>query len=522
MTGIRGGAAAATVAVRNCLPLAAFALAAACTKGPEGKRLAAGLARDVAVAPGGNLVAFLQGASHPDDRAVPDDLLLGDLWLAPTSGDSSAQRVGGGVPTLSGARAFSPGGEWLAFLSRWRFRAGDGELWLAESTGAPRKVADAASALGWAPSGSLLAFVANGRLMVLDASKEPAVPSIALDGIQTFAWAPGGNGLAGRAPAAAGGRVELIDVRSGRLREVAKASSDFAFGTDGALYVLGPPGPKGGDRPLAIVETFDARPREIGRATAFAASGKDVVLLSTDRQPGEAYGALSRLSRATGAAEPLGDRVSEFRFAPGGDVLFLSRYDTRARAGTLMAAPPGKPPREIAQRVQSFTAQGGRILYLVQAPQKGDFKIELWAAPLDGSAPPRKVDDGVYGYQLTPDSKQVFWKARCAGGARSCSLFRAPADGSGPAQMLAVNVAGFELSDDASRVLLQQPHHGAARAVDLAVLPSGAPPAQDGTPKPLAIEVDPSSRFLDPRGRRIVYAAMGGAGQAGVYLLDVP
>ena len=132
------------------------------------------------------------------------------------------------------------------------------------------------------------------------------------------------------------------------------------------------------------------------------------------------------------------------------------------------------------------------------------------------------MDDGVYGYQLTPDGKQLFWKARCAGGARSCSLFRAPADGSAAPQQLCTNVAGFELSGNAGRVLVQQPHRGAARAVDLAVLDAAAPPPQDGAVKPLAIEVDPSSGFADARGRRIVYAAMGGGGQAGVYLLDIP
>ena len=440
----------------------------------------------------------------------------------PVEGLVTGVNKGGVEVDIAGARAFSPAGEWLAFLAQWRFRAGQGELWLADSSGSARKIADGVSAMSWAPSGSLLAFVAAGRLMVLDAAKEPARPSLALDGVQAFAWAPGGDRLAGRGPGAAAGRVDLMDVRTGRRREVAKASSDFVFGSDGAFFVLGPPGAKGGDRLLSMLEAFDGRPHDIGRATSFAVSERYVALLSTDRQPGEAFGALSRLPRAGGPAESLGERVSEFRFAHGGDLAFLARYDGRARAGTLMVAPPGSSPRELAQRVQSFTLQGGRVLYLVQAPQKGDFKIELWTAPLDGSVPPRKVDDGVYGYQLTPDGRALFWKARCAGGARSCSLFRAPADGSTPPQLLAANVAGFDLSEDAARALVQQPHRGAARAVDLAVLDAAAPVSPDGAVKALAAEVDPSSRFADGRGRRVVYAAMGGAGQAGVYLLEVP
>ena len=519
----RGGGARIRGAVLRAAAALAAAALAACSKGaPQGRRLASGLARDLVVAPGGGMVAFFQGASHPDDRGVPDDLLVGDLMLASTSGDSPARLVGAGVATLPGARAFSAGGEWLALLARWRFRAGEGELWLAGSSGAPREVGDGVSAMSWAPSGSLLAFVAHGRLMLLDASKVQVPPSPAIDRVQSFAWSPSGDRIAARAPGSEGGRVDLLEVRTSRRSEVAKASSDFAFGPDGSLYVLGLPGPKGGDRPLSVVEPGAVAPREIGRATSFAASERTVALLSTDRQPGEAFGTLLRVPRAGGAAEPLGERVNEFRFAPGGELLFLARYDARARAGALEEAAPGKPPREIAQRTQSFTAQGDRLLYLAQAPQKGDFKIELWTVPLDGSAAQRKVDDGVYGYQLTPDGKQLFWKARCAGGARSCSLFRAPADGSAAPQQLCTNVAGFELSGNAGRVLVQQPHRGAARAVDLAVLDAAAPPPQDGAVKPLAIEVDPSSGFADARGRRIVYAAMGGGGQAGVYLLDVP
>src|SRR5205807_9494461 len=135
------------------------------------------LARDIGVSPGGASVSFLQGAKRPGDRGVPEDLLVGDLLLASTSGSGPAAFAGGGVPTLSSARAFSPGGEWLAFLAQWRFREGEGELWLAEASGAKRKIADGASAMGWAPSGSLLAFVSGSRLLLLDASKEPPAPS---------------------------------------------------------------------------------------------------------------------------------------------------------------------------------------------------------------------------------------------------------------------------------------------------------------------------------------------------------
>jgi len=85
--------------------------------------------------------------------------------------------------------------------------------------------------------------------------------------------------------------------------------------------------------------------------------------------------------------------------------------------------------------------------------------------------------------------------------------------------MLAANVSGFDLSRDGRRILLQQPHHGAARAVDLAVL--SADGAAPGQVKSLVEEVDPSSRFADDEGKRVVYAIVAAA-KGGVFLADVP
>ena len=48
--------------------------------------------------------------------------------------------------------------------------------------------------------------------------------------------------------------------------------------------------------------------------------------------------------------------------------------------------------------MQSFSAFGRRVLYLAQAPQKGDFRLELWGVDLDEKVPaPHKIDEGVYG-----------------------------------------------------------------------------------------------------------------------------
>ena len=110
-------------------------LCLACTRAPPGQKLASGIARGLIA--GGGSVAYLLDAAHPGDRSVPDDLLAGDLWL-------DDRKVGSGVSTLDGAYAFSPADAELAFLAAWRFREGEGELWVAPRGGKPRRVAESA------------------------------------------------------------------------------------------------------------------------------------------------------------------------------------------------------------------------------------------------------------------------------------------------------------------------------------------------------------------------------------------
>jgi len=477
------------------IALATLLVAAACEDQPPGRKLASGVAQKLTVH--GGAVAFLIDAVHPDDRAVPEDLTAGDLWL-------DARKVGSGVASQTGAWEFSSRGE-LAFLASWRFRAGEGELWTAAPGAEPLQVAPAARSFAWSPDGSALAFVGPSRLGVRGRF------AVTIDGLQEIGWSPDGKRLAARAAASAGGKLYLVDVATGALREVAPGTSDFAFASDGTLAVLGPPPPKGGDRPLLL------EGREVARATAFAFSpdGKELALLSTQKQPGEAYGDLYRLARGAGATKPqlVGTRVSDWRWTPAGDLLCLARYDLRARAGTLRAS-----GREIASRVQSFSAFGRRLLYLVQAPQKGDFKLELWAVDLAGSAAPRKIDEGVYGWDLSPDG-ELYYKARCAGGPRSCALLRAPFASAAQPAVLAGAVAGFDLSRDGARILVEQPHRGSSRAVDLAVIPATGPPPEHL--KLFAEEADPSSRFADTSGKRVAYAVVA-AGKSGVYLADFP
>lgn len=485
--------------------LLAFVLSACSDKTP-GRKLAAGIARQLTAREGA--VAFLLDAAHPGDRSVPDDLLAGDLWVAPAGG--VAKKAGTGVSSQPGTFAFSAKADRIAFLASWRFREGEGELWVARPGEEAVQVAPVVREFAWSPAEATLAFVAPDQLGIRSGG---ASRLVAVGGLQNIAWSPDGKHLAARAAASAGGRLYLVDAATGSRTEIALGTSDFAFSADGALAALGPPPAKGGDRPLLL----DGK--EIARATAFSFSpdGKEVAALSTEKRPGEATGDLYRVARAGGRAALVGERVNEWRWSATGDLLFLARYDQRARAGVLTVSAAGAPPRDLAPRVQSFMAQGRRLLYVAQAPQKGDFKLELWGVDLGSAAPPHRIDEGVYGWDLRGDS--LFYKARCSGGPRACSLLRTRFDGAAPPTLLSPDVAGFDLSQDGSRILVQQPHRGAARAVDLAVIAAqGKPPERL---KPLVEEVDPASQFADGAGRSVAYAVVA-AGSGGVFILPVP
>ena len=512
-----------------CLALTA----AGCDDKLPGRKIAPGLGRNLAIAPGGNAAAFLTDAAHPDDRTVPEDLVAGELWLADTRpGVATAAKVGAGVPSAAGAFGFRPDGGALAFLASWRFRAGEGELWVAAPGAAPKRLADGVKSFTWAPRGEAIAFIAHQRLQVLQrplaGGDAGAAGFTAIPPVHSFAWSPDAQRIAARSPASTGGSLLLLDARDGQGRELA-ASTDFLFAPDGALGLLGPAGPKGGDRDLSIVEG-SAAPRPLGRATTFGFSpdGAHALLLSTAGTLGDAFGTLSRVPRSGGAKVALGERVSEWRFTPRGDLLVLAGYDVRSRSGTLMLAPAsGAPPREFAKQVQTFqiAPRGDRVLYIVQANQRGDFKVELWTGLVAEGAQgfalaPRKLDEGVYGFQLSADGDHLFWKSRCGAGTRNCTLFRTRLSATEEPVRLSPAVAGFDLAPEGRRLLVAHPHKGAPKAVDLALLDPFGPPLTD-QPAPFAEEVDPGSRFLDAKGTRVIAPRLTGRSPS-VLVIDLP
>jgi hypothetical protein len=508
---------------------------AACEEKQPGRLLAQGLGRDVMAAPGGGSVAFFLDATHPDDRAVPQDLFIGDLWLADLHTQNAAVRVGSGVATIPGNTVYRPDGGAIAWLGSFRFHTGEGDLIATTIEGAatPRKLATSATTFAWAPRGDGLAWISQGRLFVSPHpfTSEALLPAV--EGAQQFIWSPDGKSVAVRAPGR--GRVVLLNAETGLQRELTGDSSDFLFASDGTLGILSRPITQDGgrvlhlggndaaeephaDRRLSLLEPGKAELTPAGYATAFLFSpdAKQLLTLSTPGDRGESFGDLTRTQRgaaptlANHNGQLLGQRVNEYRFGAKGDLLFLSGYDTRERGGTLMLAPAsGAAPREIAKHVQTFQLSpiGDRVLYTVQNATKQDFKVELWTAELATDASgfgraARKIDEGVYGYLLSPDGTTLFWKSRCAG-SRACELLRAPIATTSEPTTLATLVAGFDFAPATGRLLISHPHKSAARAVDL-TLQDGFGPRPEHAPDPFVTEADPSSRFLDAEGHHVL------------------
>src|SRR5207253_95304 len=189
------------------------------------------------------------------------------------------------------------------------------------------------------------------------------------------------------------------DPQSGSAKEMAIATSDFAFAPDGALAALGPPPPRGGDRPLLIDGV------RVATATAFAFSpdGRELALLSTGKQPGEATGDLHRLTRSSGASHLVATRVADWRWGGAGDLLCLARYDVRARAGTLRCA-------------------------------GGPRSCSLLRAPFAGGAP-EVLAANVSGFDLSRDGKRILLQQPHHGAARAVDLAVLSADGAAPGQV---------------------------------------------------------------------------------------
>jgi Lipoprotein LpqB beta-propeller domain len=199
-------------------------------------------------------------------------------------------------------------------------------------------VAKAARAFAWSQRGEL-AFV-GGDLLGFGGR------SVALAGVQGVAWSPDGNRIAARASAAAGGTLWVVDPQSGAARQMAIATSDFAFAPDGALAALGPPPPKGGDRPLLRAPLAGGPPELLAADVSgfdLSRDGKRILVQQPHRGASRAVdlAVISADGAATGRVKPFVEEVDPTsRFADDGGKLVVYAIIAAAKGGVFLADVP--------------------------------------------------------------------------------------------------------------------------------------------------------------------------------------
>ncbi|HEX6885095.1 MAG TPA: hypothetical protein VF530_17105 [Planctomycetota bacterium] len=360
------------------------------------------------------------------------------------------------------------------------FRTGDGDEYRSELYGARADVRGPVVQLNdptTSPRVGAFRFTADGQLVVFVAHQDQ-------DEREELRAAPIGGGAEIELSGAlvAGGSVGPFELTPDGSRAVYRADQRtagtaelFSVPTDGSAtpVVLSGPLVAGGD----VRSGFQLSPD--GRTVVYAADQEDDEVVALYRVPADGSAPPRRLDRA-----PIdgGDVLDSFRITPDGRrVLYLADravdeafelYAVPSDAsagpvrlsGTLVAGGDVQPDFEVAP-------DGQCVVYRADAAE--DQRFELYAAPLDGSTAPRRLNEplvaggdvlGALSYQprplrFTPDSARVVYRADAAVDER-VELFSVPLDGSArPLPIAGAQAAGadvlaeFELTPDGASAL---------------------------------------------------------------------
>lgn len=509
---------------------------------PARPPVAAVQARGVVGSPSGTHLAFLIDAKPPREPGVPDGILAGNLALVPARPGEAPTIVGRGVSTVQGGYAFAPdakregGLPALLFLRDYRHVDGAGTLTVARPGMPPADIAEGVTFWATNRDGRLLGLVAQGKLRVVrlagaglgtGSMVAPFETDSFGESVGSFAFAPaeaGGGGitvppalaasLLYRVRAAKGGALHRVDLASRKDIELARNVTDFGWATDACpLWIARTPS---GEQELHAGPGCPRAGRLAEHAQSFIVSseGDRVAFVSELENTTSPFGELFLIALDKGGLPfPMGKRVSEFRFAPqGGALAWLQDYDAISRNGKLGVAAAGKPGRvqPLLAQAFSFDPTGRWLTFLHRNPQKM-YTLELHLVEATPDADPRRMDEGVYGYQFSRDGQRLAYKARCLDEARSCTLFVVATAGGAPVEV-AKKIAGFEFLPDGERLMLLVQGKMLGRTVDLAVVPARA----GEVPRILDTLVDPSVRLLGDGGN--VAYTVEEKGRLGVYV----
>lgn len=348
----------------------------------------------------------------PDGRFIVADL-LGQLWEIPIGG-GTARPLTNAVRDTADDRhpAISPDGRWIATRSD---RPQGRGIWLhGYSDTTHRQLTDSALILGdevgvpaWSPDGQQLAYVRQGRIMLIGANGG-ASTKLTLTGMgDAFdepAWSPDGKQLAVSGQWRGGSARALLD---------------------------GPPG-----APIWLVEVATGTPRRLtpegvaARAPAWSPDGRQVAYFAADSGGGlrVEVQAVDRPQPRT-VTRTAGIEPRRVRWSPDGQWLFFvaeGRFRRVPVSGgesseipfeaSLTFSRPGYARTPVRFPEPGSTASARGFAGLALSPDGSRIAMlalgRLWLISSDGSARAiAEVPAFAYGLVWSPDGRQVAWTA---------------------------------------------------------------------------------------------------------------
>ena len=548
--------------LRNCAFACAILLAfAACSKGrtPKlpptlGTRLSEAPARGLAATADGAHLVFISDVKPPQDKEVPEGLMIGALATVPATG-GAVRVLGQGVTTLEGAFQLSPDSRFVAFLSGFKIDRHVGALQLADlarEEEVPKVLGEAVSFYRFSQDGRWLGYVASGALHLFEIAKGRDL--LVERDVATFEFSADGRALLFRKPLAAGGLLRLAalgDEGASEISTVAERAGDYGFSPDGRFYALtarveGP----GAPYQLLVAHSVATKPSALGdQAGSFTFSpDSKFIAFVANQTPGMPYGDLFVAGLAggaeAGAPRQIGESVADFRFAPTSDAIAL-RENQRNERGQMwqefkvVRLPSGEVRLHQKALPKAFInflfSDDGRELAFIKHI-KAD--LNLWRLDMTTSAPPELVAPWTFEYRFprpkSGEAQALWYRGACIREGRQCDLFEAvkaavPADTKAdqaadtamaepnkaasegkeeralPAPVhpkIASAISNFELSPSGTRLFLDLPRLDTVSSFDLA----WQPVAKGALPTTIDRHVLKGSlHLLDPEGKRVAY-----------------
>ncbi len=501
--------------------------------GGLGRRLVAGSAGDLRLSRDGAWATFLKSPVRPSLEGVNPDSInpksaVGEL-VAVSLATGEARSLAKRVANRAGATLFSPDGRWLLFVTDFDLSRGTGTLMTQrlDGPGEPEARGQAVSFVTVSPDGRFVAFIDGGVLKLALLEQGSTARTVAAD-ISTAKFALGSSRLlALRRGTAGGALLAARTAGAGEPSKLAERVADYELSADGRHVAFTQASTVARDVWDLFVSALDS-----GAPPVKAASGVGLYGFSPDgRWLGRIEGKRNALGRVVvGAlvvgpaggeqAQPVGNKVGRFGFAPDGTALWaLDLYNEQHDRGTLLVVElPGRKVRTLVERAHTGEwGKDGRFLaFNVEVIQPlPSMDLYLYVR---GEEQAFRVKEGVYGFGIASGDVLLF-RSECLRQSqrdlpRACWLseLNLTTPHQAPKQILE-GIYSFKASETGERLLVSYARMD-ADTYDTAVYNR-----LTGERKTLDTSTLLPALFADASGKRVVYL-VSEKDRSGLYLCD--